>query len=173
MTSGRYTLHTMMLAKLLPVSLALVWAMGVVGRASAPQGGVDPAKLPESEGKARLYRLCSDCHDIPQVVTKRRSVRQWRELAIDMIARGNPVPDAEVDALVDYCALQVGYVNVNKANEAELIKYGGFTAGEAAAIMAARAAGTLFETLDALKAVPGIDAKALDARSEKISFKDR
>jgi competence protein ComEA len=163
----------MMRVNTLSVALALVAAMGVAGRASIQQGGVDPASLPDSEGKALLYRLCSDCHDIPQVTAKRRSVRQWRELTLDMIARGNPVPEAEIEALIDYCALQVGYVNVNKASEVELKKYGGFSAAEASAILAARAAGTLFETMDALKALPGIDAKALDARSEKISFKDR
>lgn len=157
----------------LAVTLALVMAIGVAGRASIQQGGVDPASLPDSEGKARLFRLCSDCHDIPQVLAKRRSVQQWRELTLDMIARGNPAPEAEIEALIDYCAREVGYVNVNKAGEAELTKYGGFTPAEAAAIVAARAGGTLFETMDALKALPGIDAKALDTRSEKISFKDR
>ena len=132
-----------------------------------------PAALRERVDKALLYRLCRGCRDIPQVLAKRRSVRQWRELTLDMIARGNPVPEAEVERLIDYCAQQVGYVNVNKASEAELKQYGGFSAAEASAILAARAGGTLFETMDALKALPGIDAKALDTRSEKISFKDR
>ena len=59
--------------------------------------------------------------------------------------------------LIDYCALNIGYVNVNKAGEAELKKYGGFSAAEATAIVAARTAGTLFTSLDELKAVPGID----------------
>ncbi len=163
----------MMRVNTLVATLALVTAIGVAGRASIQQGAVDPASLPDSEGKALLYRLCSDCHDIPQVLAKRRSVRQWRELTLDMIARGNPVPEAEIERLIDYCAQQVGYVNVNKASEAELKQYGGFSAAEASAILAARAGGTLFETMDALKALPGIDAKALDTRSEKISFKDR
>ena len=64
-------------------------------------------------------------------------------------------------------------MNVNKATEADLKKYGGFSAAEATAIVAARTAGKTFESLDDLKALPGIDAKALDERQEKIAFKDR
>lgn len=162
----------MRLRKILVVCAVLLWS-GVAGvRARSPQG-MDPAALPEGEGKAILMRVCSDCHGIPQVIAKRRSARQWRELTVDMIARGSKVEEAEVDVLVDYCALHIGYVNVNKAGEAELKKYGGFSAAEASAIVAARTAGTLFTSLDELKAVPGIDGKSLDARSEKIAFKDR
>ena len=171
-TRRRNSLHLLMPVNILCVVLALVTATGVASRASSQQE-VDPAALPEGDGKALLYRLCSGCHDIPQVVAKRRTVKQCRELTIDMIARGEPAEEAEVEALIDFCALHVGYVNVNKASEADLKKYGGFTAAEATAILAARAAGKTFDSLDALKTLPGIDVKTLAARSAKIAFKDR
>ena len=59
------------------------------------------------------------------------------------------------------------------ATEAELEKYGGFSAAEAAAIVAARGAGKTFASVDDLKALPGIDGKTLDDRLDKIAFKDR
>ena len=86
-TRRRNSLHLLMPVNILCVVLALVTATGVASRASSQQE-VDPAALPEGDGKALLYRLCSGCHDIPQVVAKRRTVKQWRELTIDMIARG-------------------------------------------------------------------------------------
>jgi competence protein ComEA len=168
----RSTRHILLPINILGVVLAFVTVTGVVSRASTQQE-VDPAALPEGDGKALLYRLCSGCHDIPQVIAKRRTVKQWRELTVDMIARGEPAEEAEVEAVIDFCAQHVGYVNVNKASEADLKKYGGFTAAEATAILAARATGKTFESLDALKALPGIDAKTLAARSAKIAFKDR
>ena len=171
-TRRRNIRHLMMPVNILCLALALVTSAVVVSQASSQQE-VDPAALPDGDGKALLYRLCSGCHDIPQVVAKRRTVKQWRELTIDMIARGEPAEEAEVEALIDFCALHVGYVNVNKASEADLKKYGGFTAAEATAILAARAAGKTFDSIDALKALPGIDAKTLAARSAKIAFRDR
>ncbi len=171
-TLRRHTRHLLMPGNILCLVLALVASVAVVSQASSQQE-VDPAALPDGDGKALLYRLCSGCHDIPQVIAKRRSVKQWRELTVDMIARGEPAEEAEVEALIDFCALHVGYVNVNKASEADLKKYGGFTAAEAAAIVAARAAGKTFDSLDTLKTLPGIDVKTLAARSAKIAFKDR
>lgn len=153
--------------------LVAAFGVSIASMRAAQDPAIDPATLPDGPGKTILFRVCSDCHGIPQVIAKRRSFKQWRDLTLDMVARGNPVEDADVDRLIEYCALHVGYVNVNKASEADLVKYGGFAPAEAAAIVAARAAGTLFESMDQLKALPGIDAKGLDARQDRIAFKDR
>jgi len=151
---------------------AIILMMGAAGRAVVQQD-VDPAALPDGDGKVILVRACSDCHDLGSVVAKRLTPKQWSDVTKDMIVRGVKAEDAEIKTLIEYLALNVGHVNVNKATEAELKTYGGFSAAEAAAIVAARTKGQTFETLDDLKALPGIDAKALEDRKDRIAFKDR
>jgi competence protein ComEA len=158
--------------KIAVTTAAIVCAAVVVTRASWQQA-VDPAALPDGEGKVILFRACSDCHDLGQVVAKRLTPKQWKDVTGDMITRGVRAEDAEIATLVEFLALNVGHVNVNKATEAELEKYGGFSAAEAAAIVAARGAGKTFASVDDLKALPGIDGKTLDDRLDKIAFKDR
>ena len=135
--------------------------------------GIDPAALPDGEGKTILFRACADCHDLGTVVAKRLTPKQWSDVTKDMIVRGVQAKDAEIATLIEYLTINVGHVNVNRATEAELRTYGGFAAAEAAAIVAARAKGQTFDTLDDLKALPAIDAKSLDDRKDRIAFKDR
>ena len=150
---------------------ALLLAIAAHGRAFAQQGAVDPAALPDAEGKAILTRVCAECHDLQAVVVKRLTQRQWRDITTDMSSRSARIDAAEIPTLIEYLAQNVGHVNVNKATEAELKTYGGFSPAEATAIIAARSQGQTFETLDALKALPGIDVKTLDARKDRIAFK--
>ena len=154
---------------------AVVTALLITSAASRAVGqqGVDPAALPEGEGKAILVRACSECHDLGTVVGKRLTPKQWKDVTTDMIVRGVQAEETEIATLVEYLAQNVGHVNVNRASEAELKTYGGFTAAEAATIAAARAKGLTFETLDDVKALPGIDSKTLDERKDRIAFKDR
>ena len=156
--------------KVLVSTMAFVLALSAIGRAGQQQG-VDPATLPDGEGKELLFRACSDCHDLGSVVANRLTPRQWRDVTKDMISRGVKAEEAEIATLIEFLSLNVGHVNVNKATEAELKTYGGFSAAEAAAIIAARGKGQTFETLDDLKALPGIDVKTLDERKDRIAFK--
>ena len=157
-----------------PMSAAVLLLMMTAASSRAVgQQGVDPAALPDGEGKTILVRACSDCHDLGTVVGKRLTPKQWKDVTTDMIVRGVRAEDAEIAALVEYLAQNAGYINVNRATDAELRTYGGFTAAEAAAIVAARTKGRTFETLDDLKALAGIDARTLDERKDRIAFKDR
>ena len=156
---------------LAPAAAIILVMTAAAGRASVDQG-VDPAALPEGEGKAILVRACTGCHDVGTVVAKRLTPAQWKDVTREMISRGVSAKDAEIKTLIEYLAVNAGHVNVNRATEAELSRYGGFSAAEASAIAAARARGQSFQTLDDLKALPGIDGSALDSRRERIAFKD-
>lgn len=161
----------MVLTKTLVSTAASVLLMGAASRASVQQG-VDPAALPDGDGKTILVRACSDCHDLGSILVKRLTPKQWKDVTKDMIVRGVKAEDAEIATLIEYLALNVGHVNVNKATEAELKTYGGFSTAEAAAIVAARTKGQIFATLDDLKALPGMDPNTLEDRKDRIAFKD-
>jgi len=150
---------------------AMVCLAAAVGRASMPQSGVDPGALPDGDGKVILNRVCIECHDLGSIVAKRLTPRQWKDITTDMASRSASVEAGEVPTLIEYLAQNVGHVNVNKATEAELKTYGGFSDVEATAIATARTKGQTFETLADLKTLPGIDAKALDVRKDRIAFK--
>ena len=135
---------------------------------------VDPEALPEGEGRTILFRACADCHDMATtVLAKRRTPKQWQDVTTDMITRGVQAEEAEITTLVKYLATNVGHVNVNRAPEADLKAYAGFSDAEAKAIVAARAAGKTFATLDDVKAVAGVDAATVDKVKDRIAFNDR
>ena len=161
--------------KTLALSAAiLVMAAGATSLSAGRPQVVDPAALPQNEARTLFYRACSNCHDMNTVVlSKRLTPRQWKDVTEDMITRGVMASDDEIAQIVEFLAINVGHVNVNRATEADLKTYGGFSAAEATAIVAARTAGTAFKTLDDLKAVKGVDAKGIDDRKDRIAFSDR
>ena len=161
----------MTLSKTLVSTAAIVLVMGAASRASVQQG-VDPATLPEGDGKTILVRACSDCHDLGSILVKRLTPKQWKDVTRDMISRGVKAEEPEILMVIEFLAVNVGHVNVNKATEADLKTYGGFSDAEATAILAARGKGQTFQSLDDLKAIPGLDPAALEDRKDRITFKD-
>lgn len=154
---------------LLVLPAAILMAAGVL----AAGQGVDPLTLPESEGKALLTKACADCHDLGTVLAKRMTPKQWQDVTDDMISRGVQADESDIKTLVLYLSKHASHVNINRATAADLKTALELTDGQAAAVIAARSAGTTFKTLDDVKKVPGLDAAALDERKERIVFADR
>jgi quinoprotein glucose dehydrogenase len=66
-------------------------------------GAFQPLVLPKNEAAALVERSCGrGCHAIEVVTTQRHSKEEWRALVDNMIARGAPVKDNEVEAIVGY-----------------------------------------------------------------------
>ena len=79
--------------------------------------------------------------------------------------------DEDLDAVVNYLSRYLGKVNVNKADAREIQETADLSAAEAEAIVRYRTQNGDFKNLDDLHKVPGIDAKKLDERKDRIAFK--
>ena len=127
--------------------------------------------LPEAPAKKTFEAVCGGCHDIDTAIGMRHDKAGWQTVVDSMTQRGARASDQELAAIVDYLAKYFGVVNVNSAAAKELEDTLGISAGQAAAIVGYRAANGEFKDLEALKKVPGLDAKLLEDRKDRIVFK--
>ncbi|HUA63668.1 MAG TPA: helix-hairpin-helix domain-containing protein [Verrucomicrobiae bacterium] len=146
---------------------ATVVALGMLAFSAAAQ-----SELPDAPGKEAVEKVCSNCHALAVITQNRGSQRHWEATVDDMVSRGAEATDEEIEQVVKYLVANFGpiKININKADAAEIVKALSFSNDEAKTIVDYRAKNGPFKDLDALKAVPHIDAKKLDANKESIEF---
>jgi hypothetical protein len=60
--------------------------------------------LPDGDGKAIMLNICTMCHDLQRVRTRRATIEGWKELLDNMIFEGAPLPDEDIPTLLTYLA---------------------------------------------------------------------
>jgi hypothetical protein len=134
--------------------------------------------LPDDPGKAATVRLCTGCHGAEMFAGSHKSQGDWDSTITTMTDKGLSLSDAEYSTVLNYLSTCLGNppakLNINKAPACQISDALGFTPDAAAAIVAARTdkdgKPTPFKDLDALKKVPGVDAAAIDAKKDSITF---
>jgi len=92
------------------------WALGVTKAdvtprplpsvAAKPQAANDP--LPEGPGKAALVRVCGECHDVTQAVSKRLSESDWKDQIALMVDRGASASEDDLRTILAYLTKNYG-----------------------------------------------------------------
>lgn len=147
----------------------------VVSAALLPLSAAEKSRLPEGAGKATTERLCGTCHGANILLSKRESRDGWNGIVEDMIQRGAKGTDDEFGEVVDYCVAHFGKgvpmrVNVNEGSPKEISNGLGIPVAQGNAIVEFRRANGNFKTVEDLLKVPGIDAKAVEAKKASIEF---
>jgi competence protein ComEA len=128
-----------------------------------PDGAADPA--------VALYeRTCGECHDSVRIVSKRRTKPEWQDVINKMIEEGATASGKEFETIFGFLLRNYGKVYVNAAPADQLTAILGVSAKDADAIVAQRTANGPFADIDAIKKVPGIDAKVIDEHKDAIAF---
>ena len=127
--------------------------------------------LPEAPAKKTVEAVCGSCHDVDTAIGEKHDKAGWQTVIATMVNRGARASDQEFDAIIDYLAKYFGVVNVNRAAAKEIEDGLGISAEQSAAIVRYRAANGEFKDLEGLKKVPGLDAKMLEDRKDRIVFK--
>ena len=65
-------------------------------------------ELPEGAGRDIVEYACSQCHDLVQVTSVRKTPAQWRYLVRQMVAQGAPVEDYETETVIVYLVEHFG-----------------------------------------------------------------
>ena len=129
--------------------------------------------LPEGAGKNTVARLCINCHGAGNFRKARQSRDEWWTTVGDMVDRGAKGTDAELEAVVTYLAENFGTdskVNVNSAPMEELKAVLGIPPAQAQAVVAYREANGNFTKWQDLQKVPGIDARKIEEKKERMAF---
>jgi competence protein ComEA len=133
-------------------------------------------KLPDGPGKATTVKLCGTCHAAEIVMSRRESVEGWSGVIEDMMMRGLKGSDDDFGEIVDYLVTHfpkgtpVPKVNVNRAERADIVAGLGIPDPIAASIVKYRTNNGPFKSADDLLKVPGLNAKTIEAKKNRIEF---
>ena len=116
--------------------------------------------------------VCSMCHSPTAVIGKQGTKQWWQSKVTEMLQEVTDVPDSDVDAIVNYLALNFPIVktNVNKATAKEIEGGLELTAAESDAIVRYREGHGNFKSLEDLKRVPGLDAVKIESKRDRLEF---
>jgi competence protein ComEA len=128
-------------------------------------------KLPDGPGKETLKRVCSNCHSPESVAGMAKSREDWGALVGEMAAEGAQGTVDEFNQIVDYLAAYFPKaVNVNKATAKDLEAGLLLSPKEADAMVDYRGHNGNFKSIDDLAKVPGLDAKKIEAKKDRLEF---
>lgn len=128
--------------------------------------------LPDAPGKEAVEKVCANCHELTVITQNRGSREHWNAIVDNMVSRGAEGADDELDQVVKYLTANFGplHVNVNKATADDLVTAIALSKADADAIVQYRAKNGPFKNLEALKAVPGINAKKIEENKDSIEY---
>jgi competence protein ComEA len=130
-------------------------------------------KLPNLPGRETLKRVCGTCHSAENVAGMAKTREEWGALVGEMAADGAQATEDEFNEIVDYLAAafpKMPKINVNKATAKDLETALELSAKEAEAIVRYRDEKGSFKSAEDLAKVPGVDAKKIEAKKERLAF---
>jgi competence ComEA-like helix-hairpin-helix protein len=114
--------------------------------------------------------MCNTCHDTSRVFDRRRTKEEWQNVLLKMIELGAAGGESDFETILAYLCLVQGQVYINHAPAPEIAMTLGLASKDADAIVAYRTKVGPFANIDALKKVPDIDVKKVDAHRDAILF---
>ncbi len=130
-------------------------------------------KLPNRPGRETMKRVCGPCHSAENVFGLAKTREEWGALVGEMAADGAQATEDEFNEIVDYLAAafpKTPKVNVNKAAAKDLETGLEISAKEAEAIVRYREQKGNFKSMEDLAKVPGLDAKKIEAKKDRLTF---
>ena len=134
-------------------------------------------ELPEGPGKEETRKVCSGCHELEKSFSLRQDRKGWQATIEKMLALGAKASDKEFALVLEYLsknfpADDVPLIRINKATAIELESGLSLKRSEAAALVRHRESTGGFKSLEDLKRVPGLPFAKIEARKDRITFKD-
>lgn len=64
--------------------------------------------LPNGAGKDLVMNVCTVCHDLVRITSKRKTKEEWNDIVDQMATKGAKASDEEFDTIVNYLAKNFG-----------------------------------------------------------------
>ena len=130
-------------------------------------------KLPNGPGRETLKRVCGACHSAENVAGMAKTREEWGAVVGEMAAAGAQGTEDEFNEIVDYLATyfpKTPKINMNKATTKDLESGLELLAKEADAIIHYREEKGSFKSIEDVEKVPGVDAKKIEAKKDRLVF---
>jgi cytochrome c5 len=69
---------------------------------------VQAQDLPDGPGKDLVMNVCTVCHELTRITSKKKTKDEWNDTVDKMAARGAKASDEEFDTIVNYLAKHFG-----------------------------------------------------------------
>jgi len=130
----------------------------------------ESAKAAEDPDTGLFMRLCNDCHDTNQIVSRRRTRTEWEDVITKMVEQGLSGSAKDLETVFAYLNRNYGKVFINRAPADELVAVLTITQKDADALVAYRKTAGSFADFEAIRKVPGIDLKKLEDKKDAIAY---
>ena len=127
-------------------------------------------KAAEDPDTGLFMRLCNDCHDTNQIVSRRRTRTEWEDIITKMVEQGLDGSAKDLETVFAYLNRNYGKVFINRASADELVAVLTITQKDADAVVAYRKTAGAFADFEAIRKVPGIDIKKLEDKKDAIAY---
>lgn len=121
-------------------------------------------------GEETTEKTCITCHPWENITTKRRTLREWGDVVINMTQRGAQGTDKQFTIVTKFLTRYYGVVDVNTAPAEEISAVLGLSARDATAIVEHRKTHGKFTDAATLAKVQGIDRTKLEEQPEALRF---
>ncbi len=117
-----------------------------------------------------FVQMCVRCHDAARITAIRRTSVEWEEILNKMIEKGATGTEKDFENVHGYLLRSFGKLYVNVATPDEIAMILGLSEKDAQGIVAYRTANGPFADFEAIRKVPDIDLKKLDAHKDAVAF---
>jgi hypothetical protein len=69
---------------------------------------VQAQDLPDGAGKSLVMTVCTQCHELTRITSKKRTKEEWNDTVDKMATRGARASDEEFETIVAYLAKYFG-----------------------------------------------------------------
>ena len=172
----RRSLPLPVLTLIVIASLSMVARTVVLAGQNAPADpGADHPEFPKGEGRDAVFRLCVRCHSPNIILASGQDRTGWENTITKMTRLGATGSDEDFTDIADYLTNNfppsaVQKVFVNMATDKQIAAVLEIGIDDAKAIVAYRDKMKGFNSLDDMKQVPGVDAKKIDAKKDRLIF---
>lgn len=131
-------------------------------------------QLPAGEGKVLIERSCNtQCHGAEMVLRSKKTPKQWAAVVEEMAALGAKVTPAERKVIAEYLAKHYPLtVNINTASARQIADTLELPIKLGIAIVNHRKKAGPFETWEDLAKVPGVQAKDIEDKKDRLVFEE-
>lgn len=162
--------------------LVAAWSLGMMGRSPvvAGQNAASPKlpdhpEFPAGEGREAVMRLCGSCHSPNIILASGQDRMGWENTITKMVHLGAIGTDEDFTDIADYLtanfpASAVKKIFVNTATDKQIAEVLDISIDDAKALIAHREKIKGFKSLEEIKQAPGVDAKKIDAKKDRLVF---
>jgi DNA uptake protein ComE-like DNA-binding protein len=129
-----------------------------------------PVASQAASPEAAAVKICSSCHTMQIVMDTPKDYDAWHDTVQSMINRGAQGTPEEFEQVMQFLFENMTTIDVNHADQEELMTVLRASQETAGAIMARRTSRPFKDLADLESSVPGLDRTLLDGKKRMIFF---